>query len=462
MSILTRSIFYGLMVVSLPVMAAVSQEEANKLGTSLTPMGANPAANADGSIPAYTGKVLGVPAGVNYKGSGYHYPNPYPNEKPLVVLTKDNYLQHKEFLTDGHIALFNRYPDTYKMPIYPSKREVRYSDKVWENTKINATQAKLDADGDSVRGGFHGTWFPIPKQPLELLWNHRSAPFFGAMAGTLDYRAVYQNGDISPMQRFEERVKTDYDDRMTREKYTAEDQKIAGYILATILEPTRQKGSANLLHEYRLSQAGRLRDAWTYLPANRRVRRAPTIQFDFPDGPGGLRTVDDALLFNGSTVRYNWAYKGVVEKYIPYNNNKMDDPTVKYGDLLPKNHPNPEYMRYEKHRVHVLEATLKEGNRHVYAKRVMYLDEDSWNAVISDNFDAQGQLWRTNFRTMVNLYDLPGMGPRLEVFQDLQKGAYLVGNLINGLDGKGNRKLTGADVWPDSYFSPNNLRQIGK
>ena len=46
-------------------------------------------------------------------------------------------------------------------------------------------------------------------------------------------------------------------------------------------------------------------------------------------------------------------------------------------NVLKPKHVNPDLERWELHRVWVVEATLKEGKRHIYAKRVFYVDEDT-------------------------------------------------------------------------------------
>ena len=212
-----------------------------------------------------------------------------------------------------------------------------------------------------------------------------------------------------------------------------------------------------LVHEYK-NVSDTSRDAWVYLPGTRRVRRSPSIAYDFPDSAGGLRTVDDAMLFNGANSRYTWKLEGERELYIPYNNNELDNPQVSYKELLTPNHLNPKYMRYELHRCRVIVAELRDGKRHVYAKRRIYTDEDTWAAVLADNYDDHGALWRTNFRSMVDQYDLPGMGARLEVYYDLQKGAYLANYLVN--EQKGPPSFV-KEPLPDSYFTPGNLRQMG-
>lgn len=439
--------------------AAVSQEEANKLGTTLTPMGANPQPNADGSIPKWTGETLGAPKNVDYKGTGTHYPNPYKGEKPLFVITGQNYQQYAKNLTDGQIAMFKKYPDTFRMPIYPSKRDVRYSDRVHQNTKENAVSTTLNADGNGTGNVFYGVPFPIPNKnnPQEYLWNHMASPLIGFTKGTLDGAAVFGKDNIVMRQGIEERYVLYYSDEITREQFNKMD--VAAMVMIQTLAPPKNKGEVILVHELK-EVSKESRNAWQYLPGMRRVRRAPNIAYDFPDGPGGLRTVDDALMFNGANNRYTWKLEADRELFIPYNNYEMDSPEHKYSEILTPNHVNPDLMRYELHRCHVILAELAPGMRHVYAKRRLYTDEDTWAAVMSDNYDGQGNLWRTNFRTMLNLYDLPGMSARVEVYNDLQKGAYLTNYMVN--EQSGPPKKASLKDWPDDYFTPGNVRKLGK
>ena len=172
-----------------------------------------------------------------------------------------------------------------------------------------------------------------------------------------------------------------------------------------------------------------------------------------------MRTVDDHILFNGGTDRFNWALLGKREIFIPYNNYKIDLPTTKYADLLTKNTLNPEYMRYELHRVWVIEGTLKPDARHVYGKRVIYADEDSWAGALADNYDGKGQLWRSNMRTMLNAYDMPGVVGRLGVYHDLNVGAYIVSQLVS--EQKVQPRIIKKIPLKD-YFTPANLRRIGR
>jgi len=435
--------------------AKVSQDQANKLGTVLTPMGAIKEGNGAGTIPPYAGTMLGAPKWVNYKGTGNVFPDPYPDEEPLFVITSQNFRQYKANLTDGQIALFEKHKN-FQMPIYTSHRDARYSDFVHENTKYNASHTVLVAEGNGFSDGFMGTPFPIPQNGVELIWNHQASPNYEASNGELDSVSVFSDGTKSWQSNLEERWIMLFSPTLGREAYNS--QPYNAKVMVQTTAPARQKGEVILVHEYR-DVSTQSRDAWQYLPGTRRVRRAPTIAYDFPNGPGGLRTVDDALLFNGATDRYTWKMEPSRELYIPYNNNRLDDQTVSYDQLLGENTINPKYMRYELHRCWVVVGELRPDKRHIYGKRRLYLDEDSWAGVLADNYDGQGVLWRTNARAMVNLYDLPGMGPRVELYHDLQKGAYAANYLLNEKSGP---PAIPKELLPDSYFTTAQVRKLGK
>jgi hypothetical protein len=89
-------------------MAAVSAQEAAALNSTLTPFGAERAANSDGSIPTWTGVYDKVPAGYV---SGNPRPDPFPQDKPEYSIDAKNLEQHSAELTEGIIALFKKHPD---------------------------------------------------------------------------------------------------------------------------------------------------------------------------------------------------------------------------------------------------------------------------------------------------------------------------------------------------------------
>lgn len=456
-----RSILYGAAVAALLLApcsyAKVPPSEAAKLGTELTPMGANPAGNADGTIPPWTGKLSGVPKGMHYGGPGTPYPDPYGSDPALFTITAENMAQYADHLSEGEKALLKAYPKTFRMKIYPSHRDGRYREDFLERVRYNATHAELYNGIDGIRGFTGATAFPIPKNGAQVMWNARTAIPNYTMDGTYNDIAVFPNGTRSTRRST---IISEYPYSNPANKVGAGESEFgiyAAYVLTEVLEPARDKGTITAIHEP-YDYIAHSRDAWRYLPGSRRVRRAPTVGYDTPDGPGGLLTIDDTLGFNGAMDRFDWKLVGKREIYIPYDSYKFDDPSASYDTLLTPYHPNPDYMRYELHRVWVVEATLKKGKRHIYGKRRFYIDEDSWNIVLTENYDGRGELWKVVMINSIYEFNVKGYVTRTEIFQDLRAGAYIVIRLVNDsapLDFTAPAK--GA-----AYYSPTNIRKLGR
>ncbi|WP_254262584.1 DUF1329 domain-containing protein [Marinobacterium weihaiense] len=274
-------------------LAAATAEELAELGNSRTCVGSLKAGNDAGTIPEWSGKWQGVPDHVNFEGTGNHPVDPYPQDTPKFVITAQNMAEHADKLSAGQKALFEKYPDTFQMPVYPSRRDFRFPDNVCEVTRQNAQSAKLVNDGEGVEATTGGILFPFPKSGLELLT------------------------------------------------------------------------------------------------------------------PG---------------------------------------------------HANPEHMRYELQRVWVLEANLKDDYRHIYGKRHMYIDADTWFMVMADNYDARGGLWRTSMVNYFYAYEAQTWQAGVGFYHDLQAGSYLAFNLINEQP-KG-YTLNEGDL-SDRDFGPQAARRAG-
>ena len=436
--------------ISMQALAKVSAEEALQLTTTLTAIGAEKAGNKDGTIPAFSGKLPHFSESV-YSNPGKHLPNPYADEKPITVLTAENYQSHSDKLTAGQIAQFEKYPETYRMKIYPSHRDGIYDKRVGENALKNATQAELASGGDGITGAFGGPPFPLPKTGQEVIWNHLVRTEGNFLDITYDGAAIYAKGSALKTRTRIKRVAPYVDISGNAETFEG---MLAYQILITIL-PKRQAGEVVLVHEP-LNQVESPRSAWSYMPSTRRVRRAPVIGYDYPVSPGGLIYADEGRLFNGALDRYDWKLIDKQEKYIAYNNYDMDNPELSYDELLTKNHINPEPMRYELHRVWVVEATLKSGKRHAIAKRVMYFDEDSWSLQLVDSYDKQDRLWHTGMQTMVINPFMPGPLGRITVINDLISGDYVVDQLVNEADEIERFDLQPLDI---ETFSPQGIRR---
>lgn len=404
--------------------AAVSEQEASHLGKDLTPFGGDVAANADGSIPAWTGGLSTPPS--NYV-VGKQYVDPFPQDKPLFTITAKNYDQYKDRLTPGQIALLKTYPDTMSYPVYQSRRTAAAPQWVYDNTKKNATTAKLAEGGNGFTDAYGGIPFPIPKSGVEAVWNHIARYRGTYVVRKLSEATVQANGSYN-LATYDQEVLFKY---YVKDGSYSTLNNILFYYLAAARSPARMAGEASLVYET-LNQVAEPRMAWGYVPGLRRVRRAPTISYDTPDsGSDSLITVDDRDMFNGSPDRYDWKLVGKKEIYIPYNNYRIASTSYKYDDLIKPGHVLSEPTRFELHRVWVVEGTLKPTARHVYSKRTFYIDEDSWQIALADRYDNHGELWRVSIGYMTNFYNLPATWTAIDAFYDLQARRYMVQKLEN-------------------------------
>ena len=431
--------------------AAISQAEADRLGKDLTPVGAEKAGNADGSIPEWKGGLTQPPAG--YK-AGDFLVNPFPEDKPLFIITAENMEQYKDKLTPGQMAMLKKYPD-YKMPVYQSRRTAAYSQEIYDSVKSHATTANLISNGNGVEGrGLHAP-FPIPENGLEAIWNH-----------TLRYRGlshkritvqmpVLANGSFVANRFVDTWV---FPEGFKNGRDAEKDENISAYFLQVMKSPPRLTGNVLLVHET-LDQVKQPRKAWRYNAGQRRVRRAPQVAYDAPGtGADGLRTIDNFDMFNGAPDRYNWKLIGKQELYIPYNSYRLHSPELSYKQIHKKGHLNQDLARYELHRVWVVEASLKEGARHIYGKRTFYLDEDTWQAAVVDHYDTRGNLWRVAEAHKIQYYAEKVPFYTVEALYDLQSSRYLTIGLTNEEE---QPYIFDIDVERTS-FQPGALRRAGK
>jgi hypothetical protein len=429
-------------------MAAVSADQVARLGADLTPMGAEKAGNADGSIPAWTGGLATNAGALDAAG---FLADPYAGEKPLFTITAQNAEQYKAKLTPGQLAMFKRFPDSYRIPVYPSHRSAAYPAEVLAAVKANAGATHLAEGGNGLENFKVSIPFPIPQNGLEAIWNHVTRYRGKTMLRTTAQMNPQSNGDytISYMKEqfaFPFGLK-DYD--------PAKMDNILYYFRQEILSPPRRAGSVMLVLET-IDQIKEPRMAWMYNAGQRRVRRAPQVAYDSP-GAEGMRTYDDFDMFNGSPDRYDWKLLGKQELYIPYNSFALDSPRAKYADIVKPGHLNPDYTRYELHRVWHVEATLKPGQRHVYSKRDLYIDEDSWQIAEADAYDGRGNLWRVSEGHARPFYDQQFTWLTAETHYDVLSGRYTVSGLRN--EEKGAYRFDLESTSND--FTPSALRATG-
>ncbi|QEY63048.1 DUF1329 domain-containing protein [Metapseudomonas lalkuanensis] len=407
-------------------MAAVPATEAAQLGTTLTPLGAEKGANADGSIPAWTGGLQPDVALVDANG---FLADPFVNEKPQFVITGANAEQYKDKLSPGQLAMFKRYPESYRIPVYPSHRTMAAPQAIYDAAKKSAlnTQAVDSGNGLSNFSDSRYYAFPIPKSGVEVIWNHLTRYRGGNVRRFITQATPQTNGSFS-MVHFQDDLAspTDVAD-LEKEKAS----NVLFYFKQRVTEPSRLAGNVLLVHET-IDQYKEPRLAWVYNAGQRRVRRAPQVAYD---GPGtaadGMRTSDNFEMFNGALDRYEWKLVGKKEMYIPYNSYKLDSPELKYADIIKAGHINQDLTRYELHRVWEVIATLKPGERHIYAKRHFFIDEDSWQIAYADHYDGRGQLWRVGEGHPTVHYKQQVATYSVEALYDIIAGRYIALGMKN-------------------------------
>ncbi|MCA0241236.1 MAG: DUF1329 domain-containing protein [Proteobacteria bacterium] len=425
-------------------MAAVSSEEAARLKSELTPMGAERGGNKDGSIPAWSGAL---PAG-NVPAGGRR-PDPFAGDKPLYSVTADNVGSHAHKLTEGVRAMLERYPKTFRLDVYKTQRSAVAPQWVYDNTFKNATQARVE--GTRIEGAYGGIPFPIPKSGVEAMWNH--ALNWHGEAWRLDVRGVQITADGK-------HVPTIQAAGNFQKPYYARNGSLAAFngthFLARVvnLGPPIRAGEGIVTRATLDPDKGQ---TWTYLPGQRRVRKVPNACCDTPmPTSAGVVMSDQVDVFAGRLDRFDWKLVGKKELLVPYNSNRS---LVRpQAQALLAHHLNPDDVRWELHRVWVIDATVAAGQRHLAPKRRYYLDEDTWIALLADHWDAKGQLWQTGFAIPVVMPDIPATAPPgLWGVYDLISGEGYVESVLN--DAK--EQFQPVAPWPDTNFTPDALAGEG-
>jgi hypothetical protein len=443
----------GVLAILLAVPAAqakVSPEQAAGLGKEFTPLGAIRAGNAEGTIPAWEGGITRPIPG--YK-PGKHHPDPFADDQPLFTITAANVDQYAGKLSPGQVAVFKRYPESWRMTVYPTRRSAAFPQHVYDRAIANATTAELAPGGNGVLNAIGGVPFPIPKDGVEAIWNH-ILRYRGETTDQITGQVAPTASGAYTFVRMRQEVLWYYQTPgLTSEEL---DNRVF-YFLQTVMAPARLAGEILLVHEP-MNQVEEPRKAWVYNPGQRRVRRAPNVAYDNPGtASDSQRTNDQNDMYNGTPDRYNWTLVGRREMYVPYNSYKLHSDKLPYDDIVKPGHINPDFLRYELHRVWVVEAKLKEGTSHIYARRTFYIDEDSWQILAMDQYDSRGEIWRVSHAHVINYYQVPLLWQTLEVHYDLQNGRYLA----IGLNNQERPEIFNIEM-DQSEFTPDALRRLGR
>ena len=404
--------------------AAVTAEEAKQLGGALTEFGAEKAGNKDGSIPAYTGGLSSV-AGYDAKTATV-YVDPFKDEKPLFSIDAKNMAQYEDSLTPGTKGLLKTHAG-FRVDVYPSHRTMRYTPAVIQNTLKNATTAKLGGavEGDDLQGASAGVPFPIPKTGYEVMWNNNMR-FSAAVSHNIGGAyLVDAGGSVTNLPGVNEYfLHPWYDVKGTLRAKTFDSY----FGFSALLTSPPPSAGIVFLNYYLPNAAEGGQKVWFYTPGQRRVRAAPEFSYDVPIASyGGVIFWDEVFGFVGRMDRFDFKLVGKKELIVPYNLFNLTNVATVKDSVGPK-YINPANVRYEKHRIWVVEAARKATARHAYSRRTFFVDEDCWCLVATDGYDNSGKLWRTSQMNSFPTYNTGGIFLDSWTTYDLVKGNYFTVN----------------------------------
>ena len=430
--------------------AAASPEQVARLQTDLTPVGAIRSGNEDGSIPEWTGGISQPPDG--YLPGTVHL-DPYASESPTFRISAATLDQHAGHLTPGQVAMLRRYSDSYFLDVYPTHRSAAFPQRIYDRTADNAVSGHLTQDGEGVLDVAEGFPFPLPENGRELIWNHK-LKFKGLSSErSINLVNATAGGSYQPV-RIQIKVLSQY--QQPGATLASIDNRLL-YLMQSIESPPRLAGTLLLVHES-LNQVLQPRAAWVYNPSQRRVTRAPNVAYDNPaTATDGLAVSDMADMFNGAMDRFDWTLAGKREIYVPYNAYKANASDVDYKGMVLPGHIDPSQMRYELHRVWVVEAHLRDGQRHINARRTYYLDEDSYQILMAEHYDGRGELWRFSEAHPIVYYEIPTLWTSIETHHDLQSGRFVSYRVDNR-----NGVIRFDEDLSVNDFSPQALRRQGR
>jgi hypothetical protein len=435
---------------SASALSAAPADDLSKLGTTLTPFGAEKAGNKDGSIPAWTGGETKVPAGLSGTSKRADL---YAAEKPIFSIDGKNVAKYEDKLSDGQIAMLKKHPD-YRIDVYPTHRSAAAPQWVYDNTLKNAKSASLSEDKYGLKGAYGGIPFPIPQTGTEAMWNHILR--WHGTSSQIPQRAYVTEVDGKRLLVFDATFNTQSPYYM-KDGPKSDFHEEYDLVHLNTLGPPENAGEAiasrNSLVPLKVPSS-----SWLYLTGQRRVRKLPVSSYDTPNPfVSGMSNNDEFYVFRGALDRYDWKILGKKEMYIPYNNNAFNLPD-KIEEVLGAAFPNPNHVRWELHRVWIIEGNTAAGKRHVMPRRRFYLDEDTWMAQLADGWDAGGKLWKTFEMMNTVCPDLPGVVAGAFMATNVQTGEWVANQVVNGKPYSVNFP---AKPWPDAYFTGDALLTEG-
>jgi hypothetical protein len=420
--------------------------------TTLTPMGAERAGNADGSIPAWTGGATTVPPGWT---PDQFMPDPYESDAVVVKIDATNMAQYADKLSPGTMAMMTKYPDFF-IAVYPTRRTAAAPQDVYDSIAQNANTAQLSPAGPQMgfTGALNGIPFPIlDPDPLKaggmLIYNHyvnwrgRALTFLSQAYAVSDGNAYLSdaspaNYDYPYYHKGVTQATFDGISQRTFEQYTAPANDVGEEILTTDFTDPVQTPN----------------EVWELLNGQGRVRKAPEVNYDTPASTvDGMADTDEFFGFAGTPDHNDYHYQGKKELYIPYNNNTLVGKPA--SEVVGAHFFDPNSVRWELHRVHVMEATVRPGKRNTLPRRMFYIDEDTWTIAVTDGYDANNTLVHVGFVYFICRPDLPGTFIVNNSVHILQTGDWTP--MAGPYNEKAHPSIVFHDSLPDSMYDPNNM-----
>jgi hypothetical protein len=429
--------------------ASVAMADPARLGADLTPMGAERAGNAAGTIPEWTGGIATPPAGYV---AGQKHVDPFAGDTVLYTVDASSMDQHAANLTEGQKAMMRAHA-TYKLNVYPTRRSCAYPQAIYDAMKHNAAHARLVEDGNGVEGARVASPFPVPTEAKQVIWNHILG--YRGHKSTMQVAAAAptSGGSYTLVQSNDRRI-NGYADPALGD--IGDLNNIESKWIRINTAPAQLAGGGFLFHNT-INQKQQERFGWIYSPQNRRVVAASRSAYDSPiPGSENLRFSDMQFMYNGAPDLYDWTLEGKREILTPYNTYKLSSGDFSYSELLQEGHLNPDAVRYELHRMWVVDGRLKAGARHAFHRRTLYVDEDSWMIVQTDLYGADGAVTRAQEAYVLNYYEVPFCAMDTEIAYDFASGRYHVQQL------KAQEAAPDfhADALKDDDFTPAALRRL--
>ena len=457
MKLKVRVLVAALLSMQIGLAASAGPQDAERLGKDMTPLGGEKAGNKEGTIPAWSGveqPMAGWSTGKKRVDFWKH-----KDEKALFSIDASNVDKYADKLTPGQVQLIKEVKG-YRMDVYPTHRTCDAPSFVNENTKKNVATAALAPEGWFLKEAYMpGIPFPFPQNGVEAMLNGKyHYRGVGALYKPTITAASPRRGS-SDWIKAVDAVTLYFPWAKKGSTLLSSLPPVEWYVYFAYSAPTALAGQAVNI-TMRNNEPGS--EVFYYFPGQRRVRRMPTYAYDSPQiGFENQYTMDEPMVFFGTLDRFDWKLVGKKEVYVPYNAFGAYNFNGKFEDFAQDQSINPNARRYELHRVWVVEATVKSGMRHSAPKRTFYLDEDSWNYLAAEDYDAQGKIWKVRESFPIPVYETGSCDGSAFVQYNLADGRYVVDmhGTGGGTDIQWMMEASGPQ-FTSGYYTADNLRAI--